>query len=117
MAYKQKKWTPFTSIPEKKKVGPVADNPKPKEWTGSDEDYQKHFDEVDAYNRKVDIERTIDDAHGKTTIMKGRKPEMKMVKRIKPTRYSKDGRRIIGPSGDQKQTKKAPKDIVRTNKP
>ena len=62
MAYKQKGWTPFTSIPEKKKVGPVADNPKPKKWTGSDEDYQKHWDKVDAYNRKVDIDRSLDKA-------------------------------------------------------
>ena len=67
MAYKQKGWTPFTSIPEKKKVGPVADNPKPKKWTGSDEDYQKHWDEVDAYNRKADIDHSLDKAFDRKT--------------------------------------------------
>ena len=30
MAYKQKEWSPFTSIPEKKKVGPAVDISKQK---------------------------------------------------------------------------------------
>tara|TARA_Y100000593_G_scaffold94223_1_gene192271 strand:- start:87 stop:479 length:393 start_codon:yes stop_codon:yes gene_type:complete len=103
MAYKQKGWTPFTSIPEKKKVGPVADNPKPKKWTGSDEDYQKHWDEVDAYNRKVDIDYSLDKALDRRTpsgLHPFRPKKPKMVKwreylpkfetlRARPTRTGK----------------------------